>query len=105
MSDFVHISGIVENLLSTYRRKTDVALSKVRTVWDQIMDREISENARPYAFKGKLLYVRVTSSPYLFQLQYMKPELIQNINTAIGEKVVEDIRFQIGSFQGGHLKG
>jgi predicted nucleic acid-binding Zn ribbon protein len=64
--------------------------------WDEVVGPAIAQNTRPEAIKGKLLLVNVSSAPWMQQLQFLKPELIQKLNEMLGKELVENIRFQIG---------
>jgi len=57
------------------------------------------QNAQPLAFKGKLLLVEVTSSAWLHELQFLKGDIIKNLNDALGKELISEIKFKIGSFR------
>jgi len=56
----------------------------------------VAENTRPAAFKGKLLIVHVSSSTWTHQLQFLKQDILRNVNAALGKDLVADIKFKIG---------
>jgi predicted nucleic acid-binding Zn ribbon protein len=60
----------------------------------------IAQNAQPAAIKGKLLLVHVSSAPWTQQLHYLKDELMEKLNSALGKESVKDIRFKIGPVKG-----
>ncbi len=91
-----HIGSILNDVLKTLRPEADVGLVQVWQLWDDVVGRAIAENARPAAFKGKLLLVHVASSPWIHQLQFLKREIIQKLNAALGQDLIEDIKFKIG---------
>jgi len=91
-----HIGGILNDVLKTLRPEADSGLVQVWQLWDDVVGRAIAENARPAAFKGKLLLVHVSSSPWVHQLQFLKREIIQKLNAALGQNLIEDIKFKIG---------
>ena len=66
-------------------------------IWNQIVGESVSKNAQPSAFKGRLLLVEVNSSVWMHQLQFLKEDIIRKINETMGEEVVEDIKFKIGT--------
>ena len=61
------------------------------------MGKAIAKNARPAAFKGKLLLVEVSSSTWMHQLQFLKSDIIEKINDAFGKEMVAEIKFKIGT--------
>lgn len=97
--EFTHIGKIVEELMNAYRREADADIGKISSIWKEAVGSPIAQNACPAACKGRLLLVHVTSSPWLHQLRFLKPELLHKINAALGHGYVTDIKFKIGSLQ------
>ena len=93
---FVHIGSIIDDVLKTYRRDSDGELIRVWHVWDGIVGEVISMNAKPAAFKGRILLVYVTSSTWVHQLQFLKEEMIAKLNEALGKSLIDDLKFKIG---------
>jgi predicted nucleic acid-binding Zn ribbon protein len=92
----VHIGSIITDVIKTLRPEADGGLVQVWQLWDDAVGKAIAENARPAAFKGKLLLVHVSSSPWIHQLQFLKKEIIHKLNTRLGQELIEDIKFKIG---------
>jgi predicted nucleic acid-binding Zn ribbon protein len=93
---FEHIGSIIADVLKTYRRDSDGELIQVWRVWDGIVGDVIAQNARPAAFKGKILLVHVTSSTWVHQLQFLKKEMIDKLNDELGKGLIDDLKFKIG---------
>lgn len=93
---FVHIGSIIDTVLKTYRRDSDIRLAKVRQVWDSVVGDVIAQNAKPAAFKGRLLLVHVASSTWVHQLQFLKADIIEKLNQELDRPQVDDIKFKIG---------
>ena len=93
---FVHISSIIGDVLKKYRLETDSELVQVWRVWDTIVGNVIAQNAKPAAFKGRILLVHVTSSTWLHQLQFLKKDMIDKLNVTLGKTLIEDLKFKIG---------
>lgn len=91
-----HIGNVIRNVLGSYRQESDEDLVRIWSLWDNAVGEVIAGNARPEAFKGKLLLVNVTSSTWAHQLQFLKKDIIAKVNQALGKALVEDIRFKIG---------
>ena len=95
-AEFVHIGNVLQDVLKTYRRDTETELVRVWQVWDRVMGDVIAQNARPAAFKGRLLLVHVNSSTWIHQLQFLKTEMIEKLNNALGKSLINDLKFKIG---------
>ena len=96
IEEFVHIGNIIGNVLKTCRNDFDENLSQVWGKWDEAVGDGIAKNARPEAFKGTLLLVNVTSSTWMHQLQFLKKDILKQINQALGKDLVKEIKFKIG---------
>jgi predicted nucleic acid-binding Zn ribbon protein len=92
----IHIGSILNSTLRTLQEQTDGELARVWRIWDEAVGEAVASAARPAAFKGRLLYVNVSSSPWLHQLQFLKKDIVSNLNKALGRNVVEDVKFKIG---------
>ena len=75
-SDFVHIRSILDDVLKPYQSGAGFELKEVWRLWDEAVGKTIAQNARPAAFKGKLLIVHVSSSTWIHQLQFLKNDMI-----------------------------
>ena len=93
---FVHIGSVIDDVLKTYRREPDGELLRVWQVWDSIVGDVIAKNAKPGAFKGRVLLVYVVSSTWVHQLQFLKKEMIAKLNEALGKSLIDDLKFKIG---------
>ena len=93
---FVHIGSIIGDVLKKYRHDTDEELVQVWQIWDDIVGNVIAQNAKPAAFKGRLLLVHVTSSTWIHQLQFLKKEMIAKLNDTLGKTLIDDVKFKIG---------
>jgi len=94
--EFAHIGSVIRNVLGSYRQDADQGLLQIWSLWDNAVGEVVAGNARPEAFKGKLLLVNVTCSAWVHQLQFLKKDIIKKVNQALGNPLVEDIRFKIG---------
>lgn len=97
MDGIEHIGGVIPKIMATFRRPSDGALTRIWELWDGIVGDVVAQHARPEAFRGKLLLVNVSSSTWLHHLQFLKKGIIDRVNDAFGETVLEEIKFKIGS--------
>jgi predicted nucleic acid-binding Zn ribbon protein len=98
-ADFVHIGQVLSSVLKSCRRGGDIELPRIWHVWPQVVDRAVAQNTRPAAIKDDLLLVHVSSSPWIHRLQFLKQDIIEKLNTAMGKTVVRDMTFKIGPLE------
>ena len=98
-ANFVHIGGIIDDVLANFRRESDGELMRVWQLWDGVVGDVIAQNAKPAAFKGRVLIVHVSSSPWVHQLQFLKADMISKLNSALGKALIEDLKFKIGTLR------
>jgi predicted nucleic acid-binding Zn ribbon protein len=98
------LGGILQKALEASSIDVDLNLHRLWERWMDLVGPTIAENARPAAIKGRLLLVHVSSAPWMQQLHYLKDELIEKLNSALGKESVKDIRFKIGPITKGSMK-
>ena len=100
MSKPASLGTVLQQAVEASRIDVDLDAYRLWQQWDEVVGTAIAQNTRPEAIKGKLLLVKVSSAPWMQQLQFLKPELIEKLNQTLGKELVEDIRFQIGQVNG-----
>lgn len=98
-TEAVPIGQVLESLLQKQHKSTMGGLARVWPVWEDAVGIVIAENARPAAFKSRILLVHVSNSPWLHQLRFLKRDLIEKVNAALAEPLVADIKFKIGPLE------
>ncbi len=93
---FTPIGRVLESILDQCRSDSAGGILNLRHVWDQTVGPPISDHAKPFAVKGSLLLVHVSSSAWLHQLQFLKAELLDKLNHGLKNERVEEIKFKIG---------
>ena len=95
-TDFVHIGQLLSAVLDACAGAGDMQLPRIWQMWPQVVDQAVAQNTRPAAMKGDLLLVHVSSSPWIHRLQFLKQDIITQLNTAMGKTAVRDMTFKIG---------
>lgn len=65
-------------------------------VWDEIVGKTIAVNAQPEKIRNGTLFVKVTSSVWMQQLQFMKEMIAEKLNHRLNREVVKNIFFVVG---------
>lgn len=65
-------------------------------IWNEIVGVTIARNAQPEKIRNGTLFVKVSSSTWMQELQYMKDMISEKLNQSLGREVVINIFFYIG---------
>jgi len=63
--------------------------------WKEIVGKDFPSQIKPIDLENQILYLKVPSSEWKKELEYLKDELIEKINQKIGTKVVTKIKIFI----------
>jgi len=75
---------------------------RVWGVWEEAVGEIVARHARPSKIQKGLLFVSVSDSVWMQELQFLKEMIKEKINERLGEPVVKDIFFVLGGVRGGH---
>ena len=95
-NSFTPIGQVLVPLLDQCRSDSGGGIRQLVHVWKNAVGPPISDNAKPFAVKGALLLVHVSSSAWLHQLRFLKAELLDKLNRSLKNHRIEDIKFKIG---------
>lgn len=93
---FTPIGTVLESILDQCRSDSSGGILHLIHVWEKYVGPPISDNAKPFAVKGSLLLVHVSSSAWMHQLRFLKTELLDKLNRGLKNERIEDIKFKIG---------
>lgn len=79
--------------LDLVERLTDY---EVWPIWNEIVGRTVARNAQPEKIRNGTLFVKVTSSTWMQQLQYMKEMITEGLNKRLGRETVKNIFYVVG---------
>lgn len=90
------IGRVLATILDQCRSNNGGGIVHLAQVWTKAVGPPISDHAKPFAVKGTLLLVHVSSSAWLHQLQFLKADLLDKLNGGLTHQRIEDIKFKIG---------
>jgi len=64
--------------------------------WDEIVGESVAAQSQPRSIRNRILFLEVSHSTWMQQLQFLKPTLLEKINSFLGEPLIQDIRFKLG---------
>jgi hypothetical protein len=90
------VKTALQSLMNQLRIQNKIKQQMACLIWDRVVGSEIRSNTRPAYVKSGILFVMTKSSSWANQLTFFKDDLIKKINNSLGEKIIKDIRFQVG---------
>jgi predicted nucleic acid-binding Zn ribbon protein len=72
--------------------------------WNRAAGPQIGAKAQPDRLREEVLYVRVATSVWMHELQFMKQDIISKLNGILGGTKVSQIRFFIGEVEAPHVR-
>ena len=88
-----HISGAVDRLVEGIAPRD--GLSEVTGKWSSVVGEALAAHSTPVSLKAGRLVVECSGSVYSQELQLLSRRVIAGLAEAVGEGVVEDLRFTV----------
>ncbi len=64
--------------------------------WNKAIGPQVAAQTRPDKLRRDILFVKVSNSIWMHQLQFMKQEIIDKTNKFLGREVIKNVHFSIG---------
>ncbi|MCX7636078.1 MAG: DUF721 domain-containing protein [Syntrophales bacterium] len=90
------LGDIIHKLFKKQRLPLVVADRSLRVLWDRAVGPQVAAQTFPEEIRRDTLYIRVASSVWLHQLQYLKHEILEKFNQFSGREPIRDIKFFLG---------
>lgn len=90
------LAAVLEKSLKRLDLSAKLTEYGVWPIWDEIVGETIARNAQPEKIRHGTLFVKVASSTWMQQLQFMKEMIAERLNRKLGREVVKNIFFVVG---------
>ena len=90
------IRSILERTLKGLELDGQVKAYSIWGAWKEIVGESVASQTQPRIIRNKILFVDVSHSTWIQQLQFLKTTLLEKINAFLGEPLIQDIRFHLG---------
>jgi predicted nucleic acid-binding Zn ribbon protein len=94
MEEIRDMKSIINDVVRDLNMGSRLNITNIFNHWEEIVGVEISKKAKPEKIVRNTLYVSVVSSTWANELGMMSNQLIDMINSFIGEEVVKSIKFR-----------
>lgn len=73
------------------RMKGNMQALQITDVWEQIMGATIAKYTESIQISNKTLFISTSVAPLRTELAYQKDKIIQRVNEALGEVVINEV--------------
>jgi predicted nucleic acid-binding Zn ribbon protein len=87
------LGQVLHSLLRSWGVDGKVRERQAVALWGKTVGPRIAENTEAVGIEDGKIFIRVRSSTWKTELVFVKPEIIDRLNIAVGKKVIRDIIF------------
>ena len=81
----------IQQFLKQSRLKGGIQALQIEDVWEQIMGKTIAKYTDKIQIIQHTLFISSTVAPLKNELMYQKDKIIERVNDALGEKVINEV--------------
>jgi hypothetical protein len=97
----LRVGDILKNYCNRVGLSSRMNEQRLLDAWKEAVGEEVAKRTEPIRIKNRILYLKVTNSVWMQQLQFMKELIVKKLHEKTGIDFLQDIRFFIGEM--GHL--
>ncbi|MCD6389520.1 MAG: DUF721 domain-containing protein [Desulfobulbaceae bacterium] len=94
------MSELLNSLIQKKGWKKQITRNRVFLLWDQIVGEDIAVHAQPFVVRGRTLWLNVSDSVWMQQLQFQKMTILERVKQVLPGSSINDIRFQLDTSLG-----
>jgi hypothetical protein len=87
----VSIGDALKEFLKKSRLKNGVQAMQVKDAWEKIMGKTIANYTDKIEIINSTLFIYTNIAPLKNELLYQKAKIIERVNEALGEKVINEV--------------
>lgn len=88
------LDSALEQMFEAYKIKGKTNQTTIIALWEELMGKTIASRTTKMFFKGKVLYVELTSAPLKQELTLAKAKIMTLLTDKVGKDAIEDIVFR-----------
>ena len=94
-SEFTHIKDLITKIIDHCRVSENTELNEIRKIWKHCVGNTVADHAMPAFICNGSLTVFAKSPTLMQQLRYQSKDIIRQMNYALGENRISEIKFKI----------
>lgn len=87
----VSIGEALKEFLKKSKLKSGVQSMQIKDAWEEIMGKTIANYTDKIEIINSTLFVYTSVAPLKNELIYQKPKIVERVNEALGEKVINEV--------------
>lgn len=81
----------LQQFLKKSKLKAGIQAVQIEEVWEKIMGKTVAKYTEKLQIIGHTLFVSTNVAPLKNELLYQKEKIIERVNEALGEKIIQDV--------------
>lgn len=90
------LGDVLQKTLKNLNISRDFTDQNILNAWNKAVGPQISAQTHPDRLKKNTLFVKVSNSIWMHQLQFMKSDIIDKTNRILGKEIIKNIYFSVG---------
>jgi hypothetical protein len=90
----MQIGEALKQFLNKSKLKNGIRAVQIEGVWEQLMGKTIARYTDKIEIINSTLFIRTSVGPLKQELLYQKDKIIERVNEAIGERVIQNVVIQ-----------
>lgn len=90
MSEY-HIGDAIKGFLKKSHLKNGVRAVQIEEIWEKLMGKTIAKYTERIQIINQKLFIHTSVGPLKNELLYQKQQIIDRVNEAFGEKVINEV--------------
>jgi hypothetical protein len=90
----LNIGQAMDEFLKNSKLKHKVQALRIEEIWEELMGKTVSKYTDSIRISGQTLFITSSVAPLKNELLYQRETIIQRVNDAFGEKVIQEVVIQ-----------
>jgi len=91
------IGDIIESMKTSSTLGKNLQEARIWERWPEIVGPKLMPYGQPLGVRDETLFIQVESAVWMHKFSYQKPQIIQQANKLVGEKLVSEIFLTLNS--------
>ena len=90
----INLQKAMDDYLNQSRLKPKIQALRIEEIWEELMGKTVSKYTDTIKISGQTLFITSSVAPLKNELLFQRETIIQRINEAFGEKVIQAVVIQ-----------